>query len=54
VHFLRPNRGLRSASSRLHLGHIVTDATPSACVYSGQIGASTPHQADFIFGHDDK
>jgi hypothetical protein len=24
-------------------GHVVTDAMPSACVYSGQIGAFTPH-----------
>jgi hypothetical protein len=24
---------------------------PLACVYSGQIGALTPHQADVLFGH---
>jgi hypothetical protein len=24
---------------------------PPACIYSGQIGALTPHQADFLFGH---
>jgi hypothetical protein len=35
-------------------GQIGTNAMLQACAYSGQIGASTPHQADFTFGHDDK
>jgi hypothetical protein len=51
VRLLRPNRGPYAASSDFIFVHIGTNATPPACVYSGQIGALTLHQADFIFSH---
>jgi hypothetical protein len=49
--FLRPNRAPYAASSGRHLRSCRDDAMPPACVYSGQIRALMPHQADFIFGH---
>jgi hypothetical protein len=50
MRLLRPNRGLHIASSGLHLRSNRDRRRAQACAYSGQIGASTPHQADFIFG----